>query len=128
MYGGLLYKLFFLNTLSPLLINLLIMITHAAGLSKFLGKIRSPEGIYKAEDEYYFIRGGMGVTTVGHNHMEIFDSKPNAKHLSNKVRIVSIEEVYFCTAFVGGGTWRQDIWFDERRQWVLQQVQDPCRS
>ena len=26
------------------------------------------------------------------------------------------------------GTWKQDLWFDERRQWVLQRVQDPCIS
>ena len=44
----------------------------------------------------------MGVTTVVQNKMEISDSKPTAKTSSNKVRIVSIEEVYFCTAFVGG--------------------------
>ena len=63
MHGGLLYKLFFLNTLSPLLIHLIAMITHAAGLSKFFGKIRSPEVVYKAEDEAYFIGG-----RNGHHH------------------------------------------------------------
>ena len=51
MHGGLLYKLFFLNTLSLLLICLIIMITHATGLSKLLGKIRSPEVVYKAEGD-----------------------------------------------------------------------------
>ena len=64
MNGGLLYKLFFLNTLSPLLIHLLKMLTHAAGLSKFLGNIRSPEVVYNAEDEDYFVGGGMGVITM----------------------------------------------------------------
>ena len=75
MHGGLLYKLFFLNTLSPFLIHLLTMITHATGLSKFLGKIRSPAVVYNAEDKYYFVRGGMGVTTMGQHKMEISDSK-----------------------------------------------------
>ena len=69
MHGGLLYKLFFRSTLSLLLIHLIIMITHAAGLSKFLVNIRSTAEIYKAEDEYYFIRGGMGVTTVDQHKM-----------------------------------------------------------
>ena len=78
------------------------MITHAAGLIKFLGNILSPEVVYTAEDEDYFIRRGMGVTTVGHHKMEIYESKPTSKPLSNKVRIVRIEEVEFCTAFVGG--------------------------
>ena len=78
------------------------MITHAAGLSKFFGKIRSPEVVYKAEDEAYFIGGGMGITTVGQHKMEISDSKPASNTSSTKVRIVSIEEVEFCTAFVGG--------------------------
>ena len=58
--------------------------------------------VYKAEDEDYFIGGGMGVTTVGQHKMEIYDSKPTFKPLSNKVRIVRIEEVDFCTTFVGG--------------------------
>ena len=102
MNGGLLYKLFFLNTLSPLLIHLLTMITHPAGLSKFLGKIRSQEVVYKAEDEEYFLGGGMGVITVGQHKMEISDSNPTSNPSSNKVRIFSIEEVDFCTAFVGG--------------------------
>ena len=42
----------------------------------------------------------MGVTTVGHQKMEIYDSKPTSKPSSNKVIIVKIEEVDFCTAFV----------------------------
>ena len=45
------------------------MITHAAGLSKFLGKIRSPEVIYNADDEDYVIGVGVGVTTVGQHKM-----------------------------------------------------------
>ena len=77
------------------------MIAHSAGLSKFLGNIWSPEVLYKAEDEDYFIGGGMGVTTVGQNKMEISDYKPTSNTLSNKVIIVRIEEVDFCTAFVG---------------------------
>ena len=67
MHGGLLYKLFFLNTLSPILIHLIKMLTYAAGLKKFLGKIRSPAVVYKAEDEDYFVGWGMGITTVGHH-------------------------------------------------------------
>ena len=78
------------------------MITHAAGLSKFLGKIWSLVVVYKSEDEEYFVRGGMGVTTVGQHKMEIYDSKPTSKPLSNKVIIFRIEEVEFCTAFVVG--------------------------
>ena len=69
MHGGLLYKFFFLNTLSPILIHLLTMITHAAGLREFLGKIRSPAVVYKAEDEEYFIGEGMGVTNVVQHKM-----------------------------------------------------------
>ena len=80
------------------------MITHVAGLSKFLGKIWSPAVVYKAEDEYYFIRVGMGVTTMVQNKMEISDSKPTSKPSSKKLRIVRIEEVEFCTEFVGGVT------------------------
>ena len=77
------------------------MITHAKGLRKFLDNIRSLAVVYKAEDEDYIIRGGMGVTTVGQHKMGISDSKPTYKTLSNKVRIVRIEEVEFCTEFVG---------------------------
>ena len=102
MHGGLLYRFFFLNTLSPLLIHLLTMITHAAGLIKFLGKIWSAAEVYKAEDEDYFIGGGMGVTTMGKHKIEISDSKPTSNPSSNKVIILRIEEVDFCTAFVGG--------------------------
>ena len=46
----------------------------------------------------------MGVTTVGHHKMEIYDSKPTSKPSYNKVRIFRIEEVEFCTDFVGGVT------------------------
>ena len=34
---------------------------------------------YKAEDEDYFIGGGMGVTTVGQHKLEISDFKPTFK-------------------------------------------------
>ena len=44
----------------------------------------------------------MGTTNVVHHKMEISDSKPTSKPSSKKVRIVSIEEVDFCNAFVGG--------------------------
>ena len=37
-----------------------------------------------------------------HHKMEISYSKPTPKPSANKVRIVSIEEVDFCTLFVGG--------------------------
>ena len=66
------------------------MITHAAALSNILGKIQSPALVYKAEDEYYFIRGGTGVIIVGQHKMEISDSKHTSKPSSNKVRIFSI--------------------------------------
>ena len=55
----------------------------------------------------------MGFTNVVHHKMEIPNSKPKSKPSSNKVRIVIIEEVEFCTEFVKGG--KQDLWFDERR-------------
>ena len=69
------------------------MTTNEAGLIKFLGKIRSPEVVYKAKYEDYFIGGGMDVTTVGQHKMEIYDPKLNSKPSSNKVRIFRIEEV-----------------------------------
>ena len=78
------------------------MITHAAGLSKSLGNIWSPAVVYNAEGEDYFVGGGMGVTNVGQHKMEISNSKPTSKPSSNKLRIVRIEEVDFCNAFVGG--------------------------
>ena len=78
------------------------MITHATGLSKLLVNIRSPAVVYNAEEEDYFTGGGMGVTNVVQHKVEISESKPTSKPLSNKVRIFSTEEVDFCTAFVGG--------------------------
>ena len=78
------------------------MITHAVVLSQLLDKIWSPAVVYKAEDEEHFIGGVMGVTNVGQNKMEISDPKPTYKPSFNKTRIFSIEEVDFCTAFVGG--------------------------
>ena len=71
------------------------MITHAVGLSKFLGKVQSLEVDHNAEKEYYFIGGGMGVTSVGQHKTKISDSKRTPKPSSNKVRIVRIEEVDF---------------------------------
>ena len=71
-------------------------------MSGFLGKIRSLAVVYKAEGEYSFIGGGMGVTTMVKHKMEISYSKPTSKPWSNKVIIVRIEEVGFCTAFMGG--------------------------
>ena len=68
MHGGLLYNIFFTNTPSPLLIHLLKIITHAAGL-KFLGNIRFPKVVYNAEDEDRFLWGRIGVTTMGQHNM-----------------------------------------------------------
>ena len=64
------YIIFSLNNLSLLLTHLLKIIIHATGLSKFLGKSRYPTVVYKAEDEEYFVEGGMGVTTVGQHKMK----------------------------------------------------------
>ena len=113
MHICLLYKFFFLNTLSPLLIHLPTIITHAAGLRKFLDKIRSPAVVYNAEDEDYFVGVVMGVTTMGHHKMEISDSKPTSKPSSNKVRIFRIEEVSFLHCLCWRGTRKQDQLFDE---------------
>ena len=44
----------------------------------------------------------MGVTNLVQHKMEISDSNPKSKPSAKTVRIFSIEEVYFCTAFVGG--------------------------
>ena len=44
-------SLFLLNKFSPCLFYLLPMRTHAAGLSKFLGKIRSLAVVYNIEGE-----------------------------------------------------------------------------
>ena len=68
-HGGWLYKSFFLNTLSPYLFYLITIITHAAGLSKFLGNIRSLEVVYNAEEEDYFTGGVMGITKMVHHKM-----------------------------------------------------------
>ena len=46
----------------------------------------------------------MGITTVGQHKMQISYSKPTSKPSSNKVIIVRIKEVDFCTAFLGGVT------------------------
>ena len=54
-------------------------------MSKFLGKIRSPEVDHNAEKEYYFIGVGMGVTNVGQHKAKISDSKCTPKPSSNKV-------------------------------------------
>ena len=43
----------------------------------------------------------MGVTNVGHHKIEISNSKPTSKTSSNNVIIFRIEEVEFCTAFLG---------------------------
>ena len=55
------------------------MITHATGLRKFLGNIRSLAVVYNAEEEDYFTGVGMGVTTVDQHKMEISDFKPTYK-------------------------------------------------
>ena len=78
------------------------MITHAAVLRNFLGRNRSPAVVYNAEEEEYFTGGGMGVTNVGQHKIEISYFKPTPKPSSDKVRMVRIEEVEFCTDFVGG--------------------------
>ena len=43
-------SLSFLNTFCPCLFYLILMITHATGLSIFLGNIRSPAVVYNAEE------------------------------------------------------------------------------
>ena len=70
------------------------MRTHAAGLSKFLGKIRSLAVVYNIEGEDHFTGGGMGVTNKVQHKMDISDLNPTYKPYANKVRIVSIEEVH----------------------------------
>ena len=77
------------------------MITHAAGLSKSFGKIFSPALVYNDEEEDYFTGGGMGVANMVQNKMDISDFKPSSKPSDNKVRILRVKEVDFCTAFVG---------------------------
>ena len=44
----------------------------------------------------------MGIITIGQHKMEVSDSKTTSNPSSNKVKIVRIEEVDFCNAFVGG--------------------------
>ena len=95
-------SLFFLNTLSPYLFYLLPMITHYTGLSNFLSKIRSPEVVYNAEEEDYLDGLGVGVTNMAQQNMDTSDSKSISNPSSKKVRIFRIEEVGFCTVFVGG--------------------------
>ena len=70
---------------------LLTVITHDAGLSKFLLNIRSPPVVYNAYKEDYFTGLVMGVTNVFQNKMEISNSKTTSKPSDNKVRIVRIE-------------------------------------
>ena len=94
--------LFLLNTLSPCLFYFLPMIARATGLRKFLVDIRSPAVVYKVEEEDYFAGGGMGVTNMFQHKIDISDSKPTSNPYAKNVRIFSIEEVDFCTAFVGG--------------------------
>ena len=74
--------------------------THATVLSNLLGKIRYQSVVYNAKEQDYFTRGGMGDTTLVQHKMEVSDSKPTSKTSSNKVTIVSVGEVEFCTAFV----------------------------
>ena len=57
---------------------------------------------YNVEDEDYFVEGGIGVTTIRKHNIEIYDSKPTSKPLSNNVRMIRIKGVDFCNAFVGG--------------------------
>ena len=103
MHGGILYKFFFLSTLSSAFNSLANNDNSCRRIEQVFGQdLVSGRDIYKAEDEYYFIGGGIGITTAGQHKMEISDSKPTAKPSSTKVRIVSIEGVEFCTAFVGG--------------------------
>ena len=66
------------------------MITHAAVLSKFLGKIRPPEVVSNEEEEDYLTGEGMSFTNVVQHNMEISDSKTTSKTSYNKVRIVRI--------------------------------------
>ena len=78
------------------------MITHVAGLSKFLGNIRSPVVVYNTEEEDYLTGGGMGVANLVQHKMDISNSMPTSKSSYNKVIIFSIEKVDFSTAFVIG--------------------------
>ena len=62
--------------------------THATGLSKFLGKIRSPAVVNNTEEQDQFTRGGIGATTLVQHRMEVSDFKPASNPSSNKVMIV----------------------------------------
>ena len=44
----------------------------------------------------------MGATTLVQHNMKLSDYKPTSNPSSNKVRIVRVEEVEFCTPFVEG--------------------------
>ena len=44
----------------------------------------------------------MGATNLFQYKMEVSESKTTSKPSSNKIMIVRVEEVDFCTAFVGG--------------------------
>ena len=76
--------------------------THSTGLSKFLGKIRSPAVVYNTEEQEYFTGEGMRSTTRFQHNMEVLYSNTTSNPSYNKVRIVRVEEVDFCTDFVGG--------------------------
>ena len=78
------------------------MIIYTVGLNKFLENIRSPAVAYNTEEEDDFTGVEIGVTNLVQHKMKISDSKPTSNPSSNKVIILRIEEVDFCTAFVGG--------------------------
>ena len=59
----------------------------------------------------------MGVTNVVQHKMEISDSNPTSNPSYNKVRIISIEEVDFCTDFVGGVLGNNICGFMKRDNW-----------
>ena len=44
----------------------------------------------------------MGATTLVQHKIEVSDYKPTSKPSSKKARIVRVDEVDFCTAFIGG--------------------------
>ena len=81
---------------------LLTMMTHVIGVNKLWVKIRSLAVLYNAKEQYYFIGGVIGATTLVQNKMEVSDSKSTSKPSFNKVRIVRVGGVYFCAAFLGG--------------------------
>ena len=79
-----------------------MMMNRAIVLRMFLGDIRSPAVVYNADRKEYFARGVMGATTLFQNNMEISEPNPNSKTSSKKTGISRIEDVSFCTVFVGG--------------------------